>query len=426
MLNNIITLINNIIWGVPLILLLTFTGIYLTIKYRFPQLRILKASKDIFSKNKNNDNKKKITSFKLLMTILAGTLGVGNITGVASAICIGGIGSIFWMFISGIISMAISYHENYIVLLNRKYNKHTGYYGGSMYVLEDVVGNKKMAILFSVFLICATIGMGAMVQANSLSTLVNFNFKIDKKLIGIVLAIISAYIIWGGKLRIAKLSSILVPVCSITYIFLCGYIICINRHMLVLGIINILKHAFGIYQITGGVIGFSITKTMGIGFSRGMFSNEAGMGSCPIFSATVDEQDIELQARIAALSVVIDTLVICLITGITIVSTGIYNTNDIAYVINKVFEMAPYGKIIITVCLMVFVIATIPCWEYYGEQGMRYLFKSNSSVYIMRIMYPIMIYIGCIMIQNIVWDLSSIANALMTIPNIYMIYKTVK
>lgn len=428
MLKSLILLINNIIWGLPLITMLTFTGIYLTIKYRFPQRRILKAFKDMFnreSKAENKVNKKRITSFKLLMTILAGTLGVGNITGVASAICIGGVGSIFWMFVSGVISMATSYVENYIVLSNRKYNKKTGYYGGTMYVLEEVVGNRKMAVLFSIFLVCATIGMGAMVQANSLSTIASVNFNIDKKIIGVLLALISAYIIFGGKFRIAKLSSILVPICSMTYILLCFYICYMNKNMIIPGIINVVKEAFGIREVMGGIVGVSVIKVIGTGFCRGMFSNEAGMGSAPIFSATVDENDIELQARVASLSVVIDTLIVCMITGITIISTGAYNTHDIQSVINKVFGMVPYGNIIVTVCLMIFVIATIPCWEYYGEQGIRYLFNSNISTYIMRILYPLMIYVGCIMVQNIAWDLSSIANAAMTIPNMYMIYKLV-
>jgi AGCS family alanine or glycine:cation symporter len=198
-----------------------------------------------------------------------------------------------------------------------------------------------------------------------------------------------------------------------------------NKNMIIPGIINVVKEAFGLREVIGSIVGVSVIKVIGTGFCRGMFSNEAGMGSAPIFSATVDENDIELQARVASLSVVIDTLIICMITGITIISTGAYNTQDIQSVINKVFGMVPYGNIIVTVCLMIFVIATIPCWEYYGEQGIRYLFNSNISTYIMRMLYPLMIYVGCIMVQNIAWDLSSIANAAMTIPNMYMIYKLV-
>lgn len=419
--------ISSILWGIPLVIMLVTMGIYLTFKFNFPQLKVLFILKDILKKKrkkpKEKKDNKKITSFKLLMTILAGTLGVGNITGVASAICIGGIGSMFWLFVSGFLSIAISYAENFIVLSNRKYSKHIGHYGGTMYVLDEILNKKGAAVFFSLMLVFATIGMGAMVQANSLATIAKANFNIDVKIVGIFLATISCYIIFGGKHRIAKMSSILVPICTIIYIGLCGYILYVNKENILPSIKDIVLTSFGAKQIIGGVTGISIIKIIGTGFSRGMFSNESGMGSAPIFASTVDDEDVEFESKVASFSVVIDTMFLCMLTGITIVSSGINNISNIDLILNNVFGVLPGGNMMLTICLIIFVIATIPCWEYYGEQGVKYLFNNNISTYLYRIIYPIVIYIGCTMVANVVWDLSSIANALMSIPNLYMIYK---
>lgn len=424
MTQEIISNINSYIWGYPFILLLTVTSIYLSIKLRFPQIKIIYALKELFktAENKNGD-KNKITSFKSLMAVLAGTLGTGNITGVSLAISIGGVGSLFWMFMSGILAMVISYAENLIVLKYRKKDRAKGYYGGTMYVLDEVLDKRKIAIFFAIVVVISAISTGTMTQSNALSTLLNTSVGIDKSIIGVILAIFTAYIVFGGKRRIAKISSIVIPLCTLTYIILCLAILYVNRVNILPGIKLIVQCAFGLKQAVGGIVGVSISKIIGRGFSVGMFSNEAGMGSAPIFTATVEDNNIELQARIAATSVVIDTIILCMLTGITIVSSGMYNVLDNAVMLNRVFTMVPFGNIALNICMVFFVIATIPCWEYYGEEAVKYLFKSNLSIYVFRILYVVGIYFGSIMIVEIVWDLAGIANALMTIPNIYMIYK---
>lgn len=417
--------INSFIWGYPFVILLTFTSIYLTIKFRFPQFRILLAIKDLF-KNSDKQNKNKITSFKSLMSILAGTLGTGNITGVAVAITIGGIGSLFWLFISGILAMVISYVENLIVLKYRKKDSKKGYYGGAMYVLEEVLDKRNLAFLFALVVAISAACTGTMSQSNSLSTLLNVSLGIDKSVVGILLAIVTAYIVFGGKRRIAKISSIVIPICTLSYIVLCFAILYVNRANILPGILYIIKCAFGAKQVIGGVVGISLSKIIGRGFALGMFSNEAGMGSAPIFTATVEEDNLETQARIAATSVVIDTIILCMLTGITIVSTGMYNINDVGLMLDNVFGMVPFGNLVLNVCMVFFVISTIPCWEYYGEEAVIYIFKSNISIYIFRLMYIIGIYFGSIMVVELVFDLSGIANAIMTLPNIYMIYRCLK
>ena len=416
MLKEFISNLSACMWGTPFILLLVITSVYLTFKLGFPQVKILLAIKGIFEKA--GDNKKdKITSFKSLMTVLAGTLGTGNITGVASAIAIGGIGSVFWLLVSGILSMVISYAENYIVLANRKQDKYNGYYGGTMYVLRDVLNKPKLAILFASIVAISAISIGTMTQSNSLSTILNITTGINKPFVGII----TAYIVFGGKRRIAKASSIVIPFCTITYILLCLWIMCMNKEGILPGIKEIVSCAFGTKQILGGVTGLAISKVIGVGFARGMFSSEAGMGSAPIFTATVEENNINEQAKIAATSVVIDTIILCVLTGLTIASTGNYMTQDTTLMLKNTFSAVPYGNTILNICMVFFVIATIPCWEYYGEQATKYLFKSNLLLVVFRLMYIIGVYVGSIMIVDIIWDLSGIANAIMTIPNIYMV-----
>ena len=424
MVQEIISDINDYIWGYPFIILLTVTSIYLTFKLRFPQIKIVFAIKDLF-KSKDGENKNKITSFKSLMTVLAGTLGTGNITGVALAITIGGVGSLFWLFISGILAMVISYAENLFVLQNRKKDKFKGYYGGTMYVLDEVLDKRGLAILFATVVAISAACTGTMTQSNSLSTLLNVSVGIDKKTIGIILAILTAYIVFGGKRRIAKISSIIIPICTLSYVALCISVLYVNRANILPGLIHIVSSAFGIRQIVGGVTGIGLSKMIGRGFAIGMFSNEAGMGSAPIFTATVEEDNIDIQSQIAATSVVIDTIILCMLTGMTIVSTGMYNIPDTGDMLNSVFGMVPYGNIILNICMLFFVISTIPCWEYYGEEAIKYLFKSNLTIYIFRILYIIGIYFGSIMVVEVVWDLAGIGNALMTLPNLYMIYKCI-
>lgn len=424
MITQIISNINDFLWSYPFIILLTVISIYLSIKLRFPQLKIMIALKDIF-KRKKNDNKSKITSFKALMTVLAGTLGTGNITGVATAIVIGGVGSIFWMFVSGILAMVISYAENYFVLKYRKKDKR-GYFGGTMYVLDDILDKRNLAIFFAIVVIISAACTGTMTQSNSLSTLLSTSIGIDESAVGVVLAIITAYIIFGGKRRLAKVSSIIIPICTIVYILLCLTIIFVHKENIIPGIKHVISYAFGTRQIIGGITGISLSKVIGRGFAIGMFSNEAGMGSAPLFTATVEETDITKEAKVAATSVVVDTLILCMLTGITIVSTGLYNITDIGHLLQEVFGTVRFGNLILNICMVFFVISTIPCWAYYGEVATKYLFKSNLAIYIFRLFYIIGIYYGSIMMVEVVWDLSGIFNALMTLPNLYMICRCMK
>lgn len=418
MMKNIILMVENIVWGPQFLIMFIALGIYLTIKLKVPQIKTLTV---IFKIKGNKQDK--ITPFNALMTILAGTLGIGNITGVATAIAIGGIGSIFWIFVSGIIAMPISYAENYLVLKYRKNEKRKGFFGGAMYVLDEVLDKKLLGILFAIFTLIATIGMGAMVQSNSLTQIIVEEYRISKTVVAIVVATISGYIIFGGKRKMAKLNSYVIPLCTAVYVILCGMVIFSNLSELRVTIESICKAAFGLKQVAGGVIGVGIIQCMSVGFSRGMFSNEAGMGSAPIFSATTEEiEDVKTTAYAMSYSVFVDTLLLCVLTGITIVISGSYKISNTAIMLSMTFGKIPFGELLLTFCIIVFAVATVPCWEFYGEEAIRYLVKKEYVVYIYMFLYIICVYFGCVLSLDIVWSISNTANALMALPNIYMIF----
>ena len=293
-----------------------------------------------------------------------------------------------------------------------------------MYILEEVLDKKTLAVLFSIFTLFATVGMGAMVQANSISDLLNNSTGISKGVVGIFIAIIATYIIFGGKYRIAKINSWLIPLCTCIYVVLCGGILVIYSDNILQAIKDIVDSALGVRQVAGAVVGISVIKCISIGFSRGMFSNEAGMGSAPIFAVTTeDEGDMKTNAHIMAWSVFIDTIFLCTLTGLVLVVSGVYTIPNVTVMLQTAFNVLPFGNVLLTFCMIIFVISTIPCWEFYGEQVLNYLLKKRYSIYLYKFIYIVCVYLGCVMSIHIVWDLSNISNALMALPNLYMIFK---
>lgn len=418
MIENIIYKVNEIIWGLPFLTILTCLGIYITIKLKFPQFATLKSVFKITIKDKS-----KITTFKSLMNILAGTLGIGNIVGVATAISIGGIGTIFWIFISGFIAMAISYAENYIVLKYRKKNKNGEYSGGAMCVLKEVIGNNPMAIIFCIFTILASLGIGAMVQSSSVLSIIENSYNVNTNVLAVIITGIFTYVIFKGKKLITNINSIVIPACTCIYIALCFMVIFQSPVKIYPAIKNIVNNAFKIKSVIAGGAYIGIFKCISLGFSRGMFSNEAGMGSAPIFSACTEEQKgVENISHIMAYSVFIDTIVLCTLTGLTIVVANTYNVTNIAIMLERTFATMPFGNFLATFCMMLFALATVPCWAFYGEQAIKFLIRGDIWKYLYKVIYILFIYIGCKIKVPVVWDISSIFNACMALPNIYMIY----
>ena len=419
---NIIFNIESFIWGIPLISILVFTHIYFTVKLKFPQKNIFKGIKYIFLGNKKN-TEEGISSFKSLMTVLAGTLGTGNIIGVAAAILIGGVGSIFWMFISGIFAIATKYAETYIVLKYRKRKKNR-YYGGAMYVIDERIGNKKIANLFAVFVIITTFGMGALIQSNAISSSIVANVNVETEFIAMLVVLIAAVVLFGNEKRISNVSSLLIPIAVILYLICSILLLIIYRNNLLASIIHIINEAFNFKSAAGGILSSVAIYAMSSGLSKGLFTNEAGMGTSPLFDITVNEKNITKQSIISSTTVFIDTVFLCTITGIIFVASGIYqnilNPNILA---ENVFSILPLGKYIYMFFICIFAISTIPCSGYYGSVSIRYLFK-DKAIYeiIYKLVFLFFVYLGCTSKSLLVWSISSIANGLMILPNIYMLF----
>ncbi len=364
-----------------------------------------------------------ISSFKSIMTVLAATLGTGNIIGVATAIIVGGIGSIFWIFLSGVFAIATKYAETYIVLKYRKKNKN-GYYGGAMYVLDERIGNKKLAVLFSLFVVLSSLGMGSMIQSNAISATIIQNYNINIELIGIVVTLICAYVLFGNEKRISNISSLLIPIAVIMYCISCIYLLFVFKNNIVCSIICIIKEALNFKAVAGGFLGSTAILAMSSGLSKGLFTNEAGMGTSPLFDCTVKEQDIKKQSIMSSTTVFIDTVFLCTITGILFVASGLYLvTNNPVELAQGTFLNMPFGKLIFTLMICIFAISTIPCSGFYGSVGIRYLFKEKEIYkFIYKVIFLLFVYIGTMSKIQIVWSISSIANGLMVIPNIIMLY----
>lgn len=419
---NLILNIESLVWGVPLILLLMFTHIFFTFKLKFPQLNVIKGIKYIIFGNKENTSEG-ISSFKSLMAVLAGTLGTGNIIGVAAAVIIGGPGSIFWMFLSGVFAIATKYAETYIVLKYRKTKKNR-YYGGAMYVIEERIGNKKLAIIFAILVIITTFGMGALIQSNAISSAIISNIDINVKTIGIIVVILSALVLFGNEKRISNVSSILIPIAVVTYIICSAVLLIIFRNNIVPAVEYIVSEAFNFKSVSGGILSSVAILAMSSGMSKGLFTNEAGMGTSPLFDVSVNETDIKKQSIISSTTVFIDTVVLCTITGIIFVASGIYNNmSNPSILAQEVFSILPFGKYMFMFFICIFAISTIPCSGYYGCVAIRYIFKDKKFYeYIYKLIYLVLVYIGCLSKIFTVWSISSIANALMILPNVYMLF----
>lgn len=421
--SKVIYIIEEFVCGTPLVIILMFTHIFFTIKLKFPQKNTLKGLKYMMKSDKKNTIEG-ISSFKSLMTVLASTLGTGNIIGVGAAITIGGIGSIFWIFISGIFAIATKYAETYIVLKYRK-KENAKYYGGTMYVLSDRLKNTKLAKIFCIFLIFTTLGMGAMIQSNAISSSVMSNYEVNIYILGILIVIPCTYTLLGSEKRISNISSVLIPIATIVYLISCLILMYMYRHVIITSILQIFKEAFNLKSCLGGIFGSVMFKAMNTGLSKGLFTNEAGMGTSPIFDVSVKEKDIKKQAIISSTSVFIDTVVLCTLTGILFVASGMYKiTDNPALIANYTFSLLPFGNYLFIFMIVVFAIATIPCSGFYGSVAVRFLSKEKKiSIKVYQAIYVLCIFIGAISKIEIIWSISSIANALIVIPNVIMLFK---
>jgi len=413
----IISDIAGYIWGVPLIVLLFGTHLFLTYKTKFIQRYIFKAIKISFSKKLEGEGD--ISQFGAVATALAATIGTGNIVGVSTAVAAGGPGAVLWIWLTGIFGIATKYSEALLAVKYRIKNADGSMAGGPMYAIERGMGMKWLAVLFAAFTAISAFGIGNMVQSNSISHLVNETFGVPMWITGIVITIITAVVILGGIKSIAKVCEALVPFMAISYIVGCIALLIIGYSTIFDSIILIFKSAFTGQAAIGGFIGAGAKEAVRFGIARGLFSNESGLGSAPIIAAAATTKNPVRQALVSSTGTFWDTVVVCAFTGIVVVNSQDWKLGlEGAALTRSAFShINIVGPIFLFIGLLTFVFSTILGWSYYGEKAAEYLF-GVKAIMPYRYLWVVAVFVGSVVSLNLVWSFSDITNALMAIPNL--------
>ena len=434
---DLVTKVDDFVWGPAMLVLLVGTGIFLTIRVGFLTWRNLGyAIKSTLSKEARTQKRGDgdVSPFSALTTALAATIGTGNIVGVATAMVSGGPGALVWMWISACFGLTSKFSECMLAIKYRERNEKGEMSGGPMYTMKKTLPKGFGAVLgwlFALFAVLASFGIGNMTQANSISSALNETVGFSKVAIGVVLTILSLAVIVGGIKSISKVSSVVVPLMAVFYI-IAGIIVIIgNIQNIPAGLVMIFKYAFTPQAVTGGVLGnivASMMAAMQYGIARGCFSNEAGMGSAAITAAAATTDHPVRQAYINMTGTFWDTIVVCSITGLCIASSGILGQIDPATgslytgsaLTIAAFKtvLGPLGGWLVTIGIALFAFSTILGWEYHGEKAFEYLLNTHKLNIIYRLVFSCVVFFGATMQLDLVWKLSDIANALMAIPNL--------
>lgn len=413
--------LNGYLWGPPILILLFGTHLFLTFRLRFIQRYIGLGIKLSFKKDRTGEGD--ISQFGALTTALAATIGTGNIVGVATAITLGGPGAVLWMWLTGVFGIATKYSEALLAVKYRVKTSDGTMLGGPMYALEKGLNMKWLGILFGIFTAIASFGIGNMTQANSISSLASRTLSLSPYITGVIMMILVGIVIIGGIKSIARVTELLVPFMAIFYVIGCLIILAMNIEFIWPSIVLIVKSAFTPHAAGGGFVGATVMAASRYGIARGLFSNESGLGSAPIAAAAAQTKNPVRQALVSSTGTFWDTVVVCLMTGLVLVTT-IMRYPDIseglngAEVTNAAFSMIPViGPIVLTVGLFTFVYSTILGWSYYGEKGVEYLF-GKKGIMPYRILFTLVVFVGATASLPMVWDFSDAANALMAIPNL--------
>ena len=429
-LNELLGAISGFLWGWPMIILLLGTHLFLTVRLRFPQRHIFKAIRLSVQKDEGADGD--VSQFGALVTALAATIGTGNIVGVGTAIALGGPGAVFWCWLTGILGIATKYGEGLLAIKYRVAAEDGKMQGGPMYALERGLGMKWLGVLFAIFTAVASFGIGSTVQANAISTMGQNVFGMEPVVIGGIITILASMVIVGGVMNIAKVCTALVPFMAILYVIGCIVILCMNSEFVWPAIRLIVVSAFKPEAAGGGFVGAGIMMAARYGIARGLFSNESGLGSAPIVAAAARTKNPVRQALVSSTGTFWDTVVICAITGIVIVSS-ILAFPDISFenggeLTTKAFSKIPYiGAPLLAFGSLTFAFSTILGWSYYGERAVEYMagktrlkkrFGIKPIINIYRVIFLITVYLGAVVSLDLVWNLADIFNALMAIPNL--------
>lgn len=407
------------IWGAPLLVLLFGTHIFMTVRLRGVQRHVFRAVRLSVTKEKGASGD--VSPFSALMTALAATIGTGNIVGVATAVAAGGPGAVFWMWISGILGMSTKYAESFLAVKYRVKSPDGQMAGGPMYVMERGLKMKWLGKVFAFFTAVAALGIGSMVQANSISAVFDTVFHISPVVTGIVVALLVGCVILGGIKSIARVCNLIIPAAGVSFIACNIAILFMGAPMIPHTLALIFTSAFTGQAAVGGFAGAAVKEAVRFGVSRGLFSNEAGLGSEPIVAAAAQTKSPVRQALISMTGTFWDTVVLAAVTGIMIVNSGKWQTGASGGALTSmVFDALPAGRIILALCLFTFTFATCIGWSYYAEKAVEYLFGARS-VKAYKAVYVLLIFVGSVFSLDAVWSFSDIANALMAVPNLFAV-----
>ncbi|KGA98849.1 transporter [Alkalihalobacillus alcalophilus ATCC 27647 = CGMCC 1.3604] len=417
----VVDAINGVVWGPVTLFLIVGTGVFLTIRLGFLQIRDLPyALKLTFSRSKKKDDKAKgdISHFQSLMTAMAATLGIGNMTGVASAILLGGVGALFWMWLAAFFGMATKYGEAILAVKYRTVNHKGEISGGPMYYIEKGLGWKWLAILFALFGFLASFGIGNMTQSNTVAGSLQATFNINPWITGFVLMVLTALVLLGGIKGIGRVSAIFVPFMALFYMAGGLVIILLNITQVPEAFLTIFHAAINPEAVGGGAIGLAIRY----GIARGVFSNEAGLGSAPIAAAAAKTDYPGRQALVSMTGTFLDTMIVCTITGLVIVMSGLHlglGPESQAVLTGAAFEsfLPGIGNYVVVFGIIFFAYSTIIGWSYYGEKCFGYIFGDQNTIYY-KVIFCIMVMVGAGTSVGLVWDIADIFNGLMAIPNL--------
>lgn len=418
--------INQFLWSGPLLFLLMGTHLYFTMKLHFPQKNIFKAIRLSVTPSQGKAGQN-LSVFATLSTTLAATLGTGNIIGVSTAVALGGPGAVFWCWITGILGMATSYAECFLSVRFRSREKDGTYQGGPMYVWQNGLHNATVGKIYGALTLLAAFGVGCTTQANSITQTTSLSFGLNPHIAGILAAVLAGLVIIGGIRSIGNVCMKIIPFLAILYTAGCIFLLILNREMLPYAIRLILSHALLPRSAIGGAAASSLMMTARYGIARGLFTNEAGIGTAAIAAAASESDSPSHQAYVSMTAVFWDTVVMCLLSGLTIVTNmllhpdSVQNVNE-AGLADAAFSYLPlFGNIFLSLCLVAFAITTLIGWSYLGEQSYRYL-TGNRGVSLYKIVYIVMIYIGAVLPLNLVWECTDLINALMVLPNVAALF----
>ena len=425
--------VNNFVWGPVMLALLVGTGIFLTIRLKFlPWRNLGYAIKMVFSKRDKHAGD--ISPFQSLMTALSATIGTGNIVGVATAMVLGGPGALVWMWIAAAFGLSTKYGESVLAVKYRETNSVGEMAGGPMYAMKNGINNgfgRLMAVLFSLFAVLASFGIGNMTQANSISAALNSSYGIPTWAVGAVIMVLALSVLVRGIRRIGLVSSIIVPTMAVFYLVASIIVIVVNFDAVPAGVEQMFAMAFSTESVAGGIGGSivaSMLTAMRWGVARGVFSNEAGVGSAPIAAAAARTDHASRQGYVNMTGTFFDTMIICMLTGLVIASSGMLGTVDpdtgklvsgvqlTILAFSTVF--GTYGKLIVSIAIALFAFSTILGWEYYGEKALEYLIKARPVIMGYRVLFSLITFVGATTTLEIVWNFSDTMNGLMIIPNL--------